>query len=471
MSKASTFLQSVEHSFARAAAKLDLPPGLAEYIRTCHVVYEVRFPVWIRGEYRTFRGWRAIHSQHWLPTKGGIRYAPDVDQEEVEALAALMSYKCAVVDVPFGGAKGALEIDPRQFTEEELERITRRFAAELIRKAHMSPAIDVPGPDMGTGPREMGWMADVYKTLHPEDPNGLGIVTGKRPEAGGIAGRHEATGRGLQYSLREFFRHPEDVRKAGLDGDIEGKRIIVQGLGNVGYHVAKFLQQEDGAKIVAVIERDGALVDEKGLDVEAVRQHLIASGGVKDFPGAMYVEDGAAVLEADCDVLIPAAREGQITAENAPRIKARVILEGANGPTTFAADEILRRRGVFVIPDLYANAGGVTVSYFEWIKNLQHIRFGRLERRWEELRGLQMVKALEELTGRPVPESLRNAVISSADEIDWVRSGLDDTMRMAYNEIREVLLRRPDAEDMRTAAYMLAVDKIARVYLDHGIWP
>lgn len=457
--------------FTRAASKMDLPPGLADHIRECNVVYQLRFPVYIRGEYRTFRAWRAVHSEHRLPTKGGIRFSPNVSQGEVEALAALMSYKCAIVDVPYGGAKGALEINPREYTEEELERITRRFAADLVRKARLSPSVDVPGPDMGTGPREMGWIMDVYKTFHPTDVNAAAVVTGKRPTASGIAGRHEATGRGLQYALREFFRHPEDVKKANLEGGLEGKRIIVQGLGNVGYHVSKFLQQEDGAKIIGIVEWDGALVDDNGLDVESVKQHITEHGGVKGYTGATYVENGASVLEADCDVLIPAALEGQITEENAPRIRARVILEAANGPTTAAADEILRERGVFIIPDVYANAGGVTVSYFEWIKNLSHIRFGRLERRFEEARGQQVIEALEELIGRPVPEAIRNTLTSAAGELDLVRSGLDDTMRNAYNEIRDVLARNPEAEDMRTAAYMLAIEKISRAYLEQGVWP
>lgn len=471
MSKNSSFLESVDRMFTRAAAHVDLPPGLAEHIRQCNVVYQLRFPVYIRGEYRTFRAWRAVHSEHRLPTKGGIRFSPHVSQGEVEALAALMSYKCAIVDVPYGGAKGAVELDPREYTEEELERITRRFAADLIRKARLSPSIDVPGPDMGTGPREMGWILDVYKTFHPTDVNAAAVVTGKRPTASGIAGRHEATGRGLQYALREFFRHPDDVKKAGLEGGLEGKRIIVQGLGNVGYHVAKFLQEEDGAKIIGIVEWDGALVDENGLDVESVKQHIMEHGGVKGYGGATYVENGASVLEAECDVLIPAALEGQITEENAPRIKAKVVLEGANGPTTAGADEILRRRGVFIIPDVYANAGGVTVSYFEWIKNLSHIRFGRLERRFEEMRGQQVIQALEELTGQPVPQSIRDVLTSAAGELDLVRSGLDDTMRNAYNEIKETLARRPEAEDMRTAAYMLAIEKISRAYLEHGVWP
>jgi len=450
---------------------LDLPPGLAQQIRECNVVYQLRFPVKIRGELRVFRGWRAVHSEHRLPAKGGIRYGPMVDQQEVEALAALMSYKCAVVDVPYGGAKGALDINPREYTEEELEAITRRFAAELIRKANISPGTDVPGPDMGTGPREMAWIYDVYQTLRPDDLNASAVVTGKDPTMSGIAGRREATGRGVVFAIREFFRHPEHVKKAGLDGGLEGKRVIIQGLGNVGYHAASILSQEDGAKIVAVVEWDGALVDEEGLDVEAVAAHLRENRGVKGFPGATYVEDGRRVLEEDCDILIPAALENQITLENASRIQAKLIVEAANGPTTAAADAILRERGKFIIPDIYANAGGVTVSYFEWIKNLSHIRFGRLERRFEEARGRQVIEALESLTGRPVPEAVQKTLTSAADELDLVRSGLDDTMRTAYQQIWAVMERYPAVEDMRTAAFVLAIEKIARAYTQRGIWP
>src|SRR5690625_2376852 len=321
------FLESVDHMFTQAANRVDLPPGLAEHIRECNIVYQLTFPVKIRGEYKTFRGWRAVHSEHRMPAKGGIRFAPNVDQGEVEALAALMSYKCAIVDVPYGGAKGALDINPRDYTEEELERITRRFAADLIRKARVSPSTDVPGPDMGTGPREMGWFMDVYQQLNPTDMDAFGVVTGKSPSSGGINGRHEATGRGVQYAVREFFRHPEDVKKAGLKGGLEGKRIIVQGLGNVGYHAAKFLSEEDGAKIIGIVEWDGALVDENGLDVEDVKQHIMAHGGVTGYEGATYVKDGMTVLENECDILIPAAREAQLTTENAPRIKAPLIVE------------------------------------------------------------------------------------------------------------------------------------------------
>ncbi|HEY8418088.1 MAG TPA: Glu/Leu/Phe/Val dehydrogenase [Limnochordales bacterium] len=466
-----TFLESVDYMFTRAASLLDLPPGLANCIRDCNAVYQLRFPVKIRGEYRMFRGWRAVHSQHRLPAKGGIRYAPGVRQEEVEALAALMSYKCAVVDVPYGGAKGALDIDPREYTEEELEHITRRFATELIRKAGISPSTDVPGPDMGTGPREMAWIYDVYQTMRPDDLNAVAVVTGKDPAMGGIAGRREATGRGVVYAIREFFRHPEHVRMAGLAGDLDGKRVIIQGLGNVGYHAAKMLSGEDGAKIIGIIERDGALYHEQGLDVEAVARHMREHRGVAGFPGATFVPDGRRMLEEECDILIPAALENQITAENAPRIQAKLIAEAANGPVTAEADDILRFRGKFMIPDVYANAGGVTVSYFEWIKNLSHIRFRRLERRLEEMRGIQVAEALEALTGRAVTAPVRQMLTQAADELDLVRSGLDDTMRSAYQQIWDVVESRPGVTDMRTGAYVLAIEKIARALLDRGIWP
>lgn len=469
--KDSSFLESVDQMFSRAAERLDLPPGLAEHIRECNIVYQLRFPVYIRGEYKVFRAWRAVHSEHRLPAKGGMRFAPNVDQSEVEALAALMSYKCAIVDVPYGGAKGALDINTRDYTEEELERITRRLAADLVRKARVSPSTDVPGPDVGTGPREMGWIMDVYQSLHPTDVNAFGVVTGKSPTAGGITGRHEATGRGVQYAVREFFRHPEDVKRANLDGGLEGKRVVVQGLGNVGYHASKFLSEEDGVKIVGIVEWDGALVDENGLDVEAVKQHIIEHGGVSGYKDATYVKEGKQVLEAECDILIPAALEGQLTTENAPRIKAPLIFEAANGPTTAGADAILRERGVVIVPDVYTNAGGVTVSYFEWIKNLSHIRFGRLERRFDEFQGEQIIAAIEEVTQQQVSDAVRTALTRSAGELDLVRSGLDDTMRGAYQEIRDVLERHPEAGDLRTAAYMLAIQKISRAYLERGVWP
>ncbi len=468
MQKEVSFLEGINLMFDRAAATLSLPPGLGEQIKLSNSVYQVRFPVKFKDGYKVFTGWRAVHSEHRLPAKGGIRYAPIVDQDEVEALAALMTYKCAIVNVPFGGSKGGLCIDPREYSEDDMERITRRFARELMAKGFISPSLNVPAPDMGTGPREMAWIADTYRDQFPGDINALACITGKPPTQGGIAGRVEATGRGVEYALREFFRHPEDVRKAGLEGNLEGKRIVIQGLGNVGYHAAKFLSEEDGARIVAIIERDGAILSDQGLPVEPVSEHLRQNGGVKGFPGAKFIENGSRMLEADCDILIPAALEGQITEENAAKIRAPLIAEAANGPVTYAADEILRRNGKVMIPDVYLNAGGVSVSYFEWIKNISHIRFGRLGRRFDEARGQHTVDALEQMVGRSVPETLQDKIIRGADELDLVRSGLDDTMRLAFREIQEAMQSRDDVPDLRTAAFVVAIEKVAKTYLEMG---
>ncbi len=465
----SSFLQGVNRSYDRAVSAMNLPPGLAEKIKLCNSVFMVRFPIGFRGRYEVFTGWRAVHSEHRLPVKGGIRYAPSVNQDEIEALAALMSFKCSLVEAPFGGSKGGLCIDPRKYDRDSLERITRRFTMELAKKGYISPSLNVPAPDMGTGPREMSWIADTYRSMHPEDINALACVTGKPVTQGGIAGRTEATGRGVQYGLREFFRHPEDVKPTGLTGGLAGKRIVLQGLGNVGYYAGKFLQEEDDAQIIAIIEHDGALVNDTGLDVEAVRQHMNEHKGVKGFPGGAYVEDGLSVLETECDILIPAALEAQITSRNAARIKAKLVAEAANGPLTFEAQEILRERNITVIPDFYLNAGGVTVSYFEWIKNLSHIRFGRMERRLEELRGTQFVQVLEEMTGKPVPKAWADRLKHGADELDLVRSGLDDTMRKAYQDVHEVLHTREGVGDLRSAAFVVAIERIALAYAEMGI--
>ncbi len=463
----SVFLASIHHMVDKAISLMDLPRGLGDVLRRCRSVYQVRFPVKFRGEYRLLEGWRATHSEHRLPAKGGLRYALEVDQDEIEAMAILMTYKCAVVDVPFGGSKGGLRIDPREYSRDELELITRQFTIELDRKGYISPSQNVPAPDMGTGAREMAWIANTYRVLHPDNIDAEACVTGKPLEMSGIAGRVEATGRGVQFALREFFRHAEDVREARLEGGLEGKRVVVQGLGKVGYHAAKFLSEEDGAKVVAVIERDGALVNEEGLSIERVAEHLRERGGVEGFSDATFIADGHRVLEMDCDILMPAALEGQITVENAGRIRARVVAEAANGPVTYEADEQLRKAGVVVIPDLYANAGGVTVSYFEWIKNLSKIRFGRLERRMVETRSEAAVELFETMFERPVPERLARGLRQEADELHLVRSGLDDTMCRAYREIRELRDSRPEVPDLRTAAYILAIEKVARYYTDY----
>jgi glutamate dehydrogenase (NAD(P)+) len=466
-SHGSLFLDSVKHMMDEAFARLDLPPGLADQIRVCRSVYHVRFPVKLRGEFRVIEGWRANHSEHLYPTKGGIRYALSVDADEVEALATLMTFKCAVVDVPFGGAKGGLRIDPREFDRDELEMITRRLAIELDRRDMLSPATNVPAPDMGTGEREMAWIATSYQTLHPEDIDALACVTGKPPALRGIHGRVEATGRGVQYGLQAFFEQPEDVRMCGLEGGLEGKRVVVQGLGNVGYHASKFLQEEDGVLVTGLIERDGALVNESGVDVEKVYAHLRESGGVKGYADAEFVENGASILEHDCDILIPAALESQITDENAGRIKAAVVAEAANGPVTHLGDHILRANGKAVIPDLYLNAGGVTVSYFEWIKNLSKMRFGRMHRRMMEARSQSALEVMEHIHGGPIPEHLARGMRKEGDELNLVRSGLDDTMRQAHREIREIWRSREDVPDLRTAAYMVAIQKVAKYYVEY----
>jgi len=464
-SREPSFRENVDLMFDRAAATLDMPLGLAEQIRTCNAVYQVKFGVKIRGGYQVFTGWRAVHSEHRLPVKGGIRYANFANQEEVEALAALMTYKCSIVDVPYGGSKGALCIRPKDYTEDELEHITRRFTGELAKRGFIDPGLNVPAPDMGTSGREMAWILDEYRQLFPNDINGNGCVTGKPVSAGGIYGRTEATGRGVQFGLREFFRHPEDVQRAGLKGDLEGKRVVLQGLGNVGYHASKFLTEEDGVKVTAIIERDGAVINDDGLDIDEVFQHKRETGGVKDAPGARsFEEDGVGVLEKECDILLPAALEGQITRENAERINTHIIAEAANGPVTYSADQVLRQKGVVIIPDAYLNAGGVTVSYFEWIKNLSHIRFGRMERRYEEAQSRGLVAAIEEATGKSLSDSTKENLIAGPDEIDLVRSGLDDTMREAYNKIREIYLERDAVEDLRTASFVLAIEKIATSY-------
>ena len=464
------FRQSVDHMADRALAVMDLDAGIANAIKACTSVLQVTFPVMIKGQIEMFTGWRAVHSIHRLPSKGGIRYATSVDQFEVEALAALMTYKCAIVDVPFGGSKGGLYIDPRQYNRDELQDITRRFTRELAKKGFLSPSTNVPAPDVGTGQREMAWIADTYKHLHPEDINHVACVTGKPVEHGGISGRTEATGRGVQYALQEFFRHKEEVKSAGMSGSLEGKNIIIQGLGNVGYHAGKFLSEEDGAKIVAVIKRDGAIINHDGIHIEELHYHIDDHNGIKGFAGGEYVEDGASILEMECDILIPAALEGVIHENNAGNIKANLIAEAANGPVTFEADRILRSRNITVLPDAYVNAGGVIVSYFEWIRNLTHMRFGRLERRFDESKGNCIVHALNEMTGKEVPDYIKENLGRGADEFDLVRSGLDDSMRQGMREIIDAYNRNDKIEDYRTAAYVIALSKLSRSYLDIGIF-
>ncbi len=469
-----SFRESVDMMFNRAVGLMDLRPGLEEKIRVCNATYTVRFGVRLRGEIKTFTGYRSVHSEHMEPVKGGIRFSLGVNQDEVEALAALMTYKCALVEAPFGGAKGGLCVDPREYEEHEMEMITRRFAYELIKRDLINPAQNVPAPDMGTGEREMAWIADQYKRMHTTDINGAACVTGKPINAGGIQGRTEATGRGVQFALRSFFRDSEGVKKAGLKGTLDGKRVIVQGLGNVGYHAAKFLSEEDGCNVVAVIEYNGAICNADGLDIDALKAHIINEGTPEGFAGGTFVQDGASVLENACDILLPAALEGVINLKNARQIKAQLIIEAANGPVTAGADDVLREMGVVIIPDMYANAGGVTVSYFEWVKNLSHIRFGRMGRRQEESRHQLIVDELERISrdtsiNWTLSPNFKDQYLRGAGELELVRSGLDDTMRIAYESMANVWHGREDVTDLRTAAYLVAIGKVAASYQAKGL--
>jgi len=464
-----SFREGVDRMVDRATLAIGLNPDTAKAIQACNAVLQLRFPVKLDGKVEVFTGWWAAHSAHRLPAKGGLRFSPLVSQNEVEALASLMTYKCAIADVPFGGAKGGLLINPATYTEEQLHDITRRFAMELARKGFLHPGTNVPAPDLGNSSREMGWIADAYKALYPEDLNQDACVTGKPTNRGGIAGRNEATGKGIQYALREFFRHSDAVDAAGLQGGLSGQRVVFQGLGKVGFHAAKFLSEQDNVRVIAIIEKDGVVTDQDGLNVHDVKQFFAETGGLKGFPAGSFSENGAKALEMECDILIPAALESQIHAGNAMRIQTRLIVEAANGPVTYEADEILRERGITILPDVFVNAGGVTVSYFEWTRNLSHMRFGRLQRRYDELRGQDLVAAMEAISGQQVPKDMDRKISKGANELDLVRSGLDDTMRVAFQDIREVMKTYTDIKDYRTAAYVVAITKVARSYYDLGL--
>jgi glutamate dehydrogenase (NAD(P)+) len=465
-----SFFNTVSKHFDRAAALTDHPKGLLEQIKACNSIYSFQFPVRTSRGLEVISGWRVQHSHHKLPVKGGIRFSKDANEDEVKALAALMTYKCAVVDVPFGGAKGGVQIDPKDFTVEELEQITRRYTSELIKKNFIGPGVDVPAPDYGTGAREMSWIVDTYAAFHPGNIDALAAVTGKPVTQGGVRGRLEATGRGVFYGLMEACSHEDDMKAIGLSKGLAGKSIVVQGLGNVGYHAALFCQQH-GAVITALIEYEGAIADENGLDVEAVRKHRNETGSILDFPGATNLPTRESGLELECDILIPAALENQITELNAARIKAKIIAEAANGPTNDGAEAILKMKGVMIIPDIYLNAGGVTVSYFEWLKNLSHVRFGRMGKRFDQTTYENLLRAVEDATGRKLSGEEKTTIARGADEIDLVNSGLQETMFVAYNEIREIWKQDTRVGSLRSAAFLNAINKVARSYSELGVFP
>jgi glutamate dehydrogenase (NAD(P)+) len=465
------FFESVNKSFDKAAKFTKWESGILEQIKACNAVYRMKFPVRRdNGEIEVIEAYRVQHSQHKTPCKGGIRFSEEVNQDEVMALAALMTYKCAIVNVPFGGGKGGIKINPRQYSEFELQKITRRYTSELIKKKFIGPGTDVPAPDYGTGEREMAWILDTYITMNPGEVDGMGCVTGKPVSQGGVRGRKEATGLGVFFGVREVCNMPEVMKKLGLTPGVEGKTVVVQGLGNVGYHSAKFFR-EGGAKVVAIAEYEGAIYSENGLNEEEVFQHRKATGSILNFPGAINLSKSTDALEQECDILIPAALENVINHENAARIKARIIGEAANGPLTPEADEILAQKGTLVIPDMYLNAGGVTVSYFEWLKNLSHVRYGRLGKRFDENMNIHILSAIEDLTGKKVSENERKFIAHGADEVDLVHSGLEETMIEATREIMNTWLSNPAIPDMRTAAFVVAINKVGTSYAELGIFP
>lgn len=471
MSGQISFFKSVENYVDKAAAFTDIPRGLVEQIKACNLVLQIRFPIRVNGDYQVIEAYRVQHSHHRLPTKGGIRYAESVDQDEVMALAALMSYKCALVDVPFGGAKGGIKINPAKFSVEQLQNITRRYTTELVKKNFIGPGIDVPAPDYGTGPREMAWILDTYQAFRHGEIDSIGCVTGKPVTQNGIRGRAEATGRGVFYGLREAISHGEDMKKLGLTKGIAGKTMVVQGLGNVGSNTAMISQQEGDVRVIGVAEREGSIYCEKGIDIEKLMAFRKETGSIMGFPGSTSLGNNLAALELECDILVPAALENQITLENAHRIKAKIIAEAANGPVTADADPILLQKGIMILPDFFINAGGVTVSYFEWLKNLSHHRFGRLENRFQHNAFEGILNKVQEMTGKTVGERERDFLTRGGTEVELVNSGLEDTMITAYQQIRETFKQHPDITDVRTAAFVCSLKKIASDYISMGIFP
>ena len=462
------FLNSTNKLFDQALDYTEISPDLATRIRVSNSTYTINFGVKLRDKIHTFTGWRSVHSEHFEPAKGGIRYDINASQEEVEALAALMTYKCAIIEVPYGGSKGALKINPKDWTKAEIEKVTRRFAQELIKRDLIHPAQNVPAPDVGTGANEMAWIADEYRRIHPTDINALACVTGKPTQKGGLVGRSEATGRGVQFIIREFFRHKEDYLNANFKSGLKGKKVSIQGLGNVGYHAAKFLQEEDECQIICVMEHNGAINNSKGLNIEKIKQYYSEHGSFDGCKEGKFESNSSECLFKKCDILIPAAKENVINEANASRVQAKLIVEAANGPITFEADSVLNNKNITIIPDIMANAGGVAVSYFEWIRNLRHIRFGRLEKRRNAFQFDTLISAIESMTGKEMPEKFKEQFIEGANEIDLVRSGLDDMMREAYQKVRQSM-NENDIPNLRTAAYKVALDRIAISYDSIGL--
>jgi glutamate dehydrogenase (NAD(P)+) len=472
MKKESSFLQSVEANFDRAAIHTNHPKGLLDQIKVCNSVYQMRFPVKIGSGYEVIEAYRVQHSHHRLPTKGGIRFSHLVDQEEVMALASLMTFKCALVDVPFGGAKGGVKVSPRKYTASQLERITRRYTVELIRKNFIGPSVDVPAPDYGTGAREMAWILDTYMTFKGgTEIDAAGCVTGKPINQNGVRGRTEATGRGVYYGIRELLKDRKLMKKIGMVPGTSGKTMVVQGLGNVGSYTAMISQEEGNMIVIGIAEIEGTIVSDSNIDVKKLLKYREKNKTILGFPGTRTLDNPKDWVAIECDVLVPAALESQITSENAHAVKAKIIGEAANGPVTADAEQILIDKGIWILPDMYLNAGGVTVSYFEWLKNLSHMRFGRMDKRFKQNTYLNLVSLVEKLTGHTIDEREREILTKGGDEIDLVRSGLEETMVIAYENIVNTYHSKRDIKDLRTAAFVTALNKVANDYITLGVFP
>ena len=461
-----SFKDNVNLHVDKSAKLLNFSDDLLEHLKSTHSLIKVNVGVVLDGKINNFTGWRAVHSEHILPTKGGLRYSETVDQDDTEALASLMTYKCAIVNIPFGGAKGGLKINPKNYTMPQLREITKAFASKLINKGFISPALNVPAPDVGTSEREMEWILETYKTLKPDDINYRGCVTGKPLHRGGIAGRTEATGRGIEEVVREIFRHEDIVKEAGLKNELKDNEIIVQGFGNVGSNLAKHLYNRDNAKIIAIGEFDGYLYNKKGIDINALIEFFQKNKSINNPKLGEFKNKPSELLELDCDILIPAALENAITVDNVDKIKTKLIIEAANGPISFEADQKLFEKGVMIIPDIYVNAGGVVVSYFEWVKDISHIRFGRVEKRFQEQKILDIIDLIDKKTNTKTDFDTIKKIIHGADEEDLAFSGLEDSMRNAFIEIYNA--KKQIKRSFRDSAYYVSLKKIRNFYTVEG---